>query len=78
VPIREIHNQSSRKTLILFDSNRFIIHLEFENKESRQMSEIERIKCGNGNAYIVSEGEHSILVDTCHEEYRDTPKGILP
>jgi len=40
------------------------------------MSEIERIKCGNGNAYIVSEGEHSILVDTCHEEYRDTPKGL--
>jgi glyoxylase-like metal-dependent hydrolase (beta-lactamase superfamily II) len=35
------------------------------------MIEIERIKCGNGNAYIVSDGENSILVDTCHEEYRD-------
>jgi glyoxylase-like metal-dependent hydrolase (beta-lactamase superfamily II) len=35
------------------------------------MAEIERIKCGNGNASIVSEGGCAILVDTCHEEYRD-------
>jgi len=35
------------------------------------MSTIERIKCGNGNVYLVSEGENSILVDTCRESYRD-------
>ena len=35
------------------------------------MSEIERIKCGNGNAYIVSDRENAILVDTCREEYRE-------
>ena len=35
------------------------------------MSEIERIKCGNGNAYIVSDGDNAILVDTCHEEYKE-------
>jgi len=35
------------------------------------MAEIERIKCGNGNAYIVSGSESAILVDTCHKEYRE-------
>ena len=35
------------------------------------MSSIERIKCGNGNVYLVSEGDSAILIDTCHEEYRD-------
>jgi glyoxylase-like metal-dependent hydrolase (beta-lactamase superfamily II) len=35
------------------------------------MSNIERIHCGNGNAYIVSEGENAILVDTCRTQYRD-------
>ena len=35
------------------------------------MADIERIKCGNGNDYIVSDGDSSILVDTCHEEYRE-------
>jgi glyoxylase-like metal-dependent hydrolase (beta-lactamase superfamily II) len=35
------------------------------------MADIERIKCGNGNAYLVAQGESAILVDTCHEEYRE-------
>ena len=35
------------------------------------MSEIERIKCGNGNAYLISNGENAILVDTCRAQYRD-------
>ena len=35
------------------------------------MSTIERIKCGNGNVYLVSEGENSVLIDTCRESYRD-------
>jgi len=35
------------------------------------MSTIERIKCGNGNVYLVSEGENSVLIDTCREPYRD-------
>lgn len=28
------------------------------------MSEIHRIKCGNGNCYIISNGKDGILVDT--------------
>lgn len=35
------------------------------------MLKIQRIKCGNGNCYIVSNGENAILVDTCREKYRD-------
>ena len=35
------------------------------------MNEIERIKCGNGNVYFVSEGGNAILVDTGREEYRE-------
>ncbi|MCL2140743.1 MAG: hypothetical protein FWH42_03580 [Dehalococcoidia bacterium] len=35
------------------------------------MSNIERIKCGNGNAYLVSDGNNAILIDTCRESYRD-------
>lgn len=35
------------------------------------MINIERIKCGNGNVYLVSEGENTILVDTCRNSYRD-------
>ena len=34
------------------------------------MNNIERIKCGNGNVYLVSEGDNAILVDTCREQYR--------
>ena len=34
------------------------------------MNDIERIKCGNGNVYLVSEGDNAILVDTCREQYR--------
>jgi len=32
---------------------------------------IERIQCGNGNVYIVSDGENAVLVDTCRSQYRD-------
>jgi len=34
------------------------------------MNAIERVKCGNGNVYLVSEGGNAILVDTCREQYR--------
>lgn len=33
------------------------------------MSEIHRIKCGNGNCYIVENGTNSILVDTGKREF---------
>lgn len=32
---------------------------------------VERIKCGNGNCYIVSKGNNAILIDTCREKYRE-------
>ena len=35
------------------------------------MSKIERIKCGNGNVYLVYDGDNAILVDTCREQFRD-------
>ncbi|MCM1334562.1 MAG: MBL fold metallo-hydrolase [Bacteroides sp.] len=35
------------------------------------MSEIHRIKCGNGNCYIVESGANAILVDTGKKEYID-------
>lgn len=35
------------------------------------MSEIHRIKCGNGNCYIVENGTNGILVDTGKKEYID-------
>lgn len=35
------------------------------------MEKIKRIKCGNGNCYIVSNGENAILVDTSLTKYRD-------
>lgn len=35
------------------------------------MSEITRIKCGNGNCYIVSSGGSAVLIDTCKAEYRE-------
>ncbi len=31
---------------------------------------IQRIRCGNGNCYIVSNGKNAILVDTGREKYR--------
>lgn len=34
------------------------------------MVKIERIKCGNGNCYIVSDGGDAILIDTSLEKYR--------
>jgi len=36
------------------------------------MTEIKRIKCGNGNCYIVSNGKEAILADTAKEEHLDT------
>jgi len=35
------------------------------------MSKVERIKCGNGNCYFVSEGNNAILVDTSQTQYKD-------
>ena len=35
------------------------------------MSEIHRIKCGNGNCYIVENGTNGILVDTGKREFAD-------
>lgn len=33
---------------------------------------VKRVKCGNANVYIVSEGDSAILVDTGRKEYLDT------
>lgn len=35
------------------------------------MTEIQRIKCGNGNCYIVANGKDAILVDTGKRDYLD-------
>ncbi len=35
------------------------------------MSEVHRIKCGNGNCYIIENGMNAILVDTGKKEYVD-------
>jgi len=35
------------------------------------MSNIERIQCGNGNAYLLSDGEDAVLVDTCRIQYKE-------
>lgn len=35
------------------------------------MHEIKRIKCGNGNCYIVRSGESAVLVDTCRKQFRE-------
>ncbi|MBD5128609.1 MAG: MBL fold metallo-hydrolase [Ruminococcaceae bacterium] len=35
------------------------------------MITVERIKCGNGNCYIVSENESSVLIDTCKSDSID-------
>lgn len=35
------------------------------------MSEIHRIKCGNGNCYIIENGTNGILVDTGKREFAD-------
>lgn len=32
---------------------------------------IKRIKCGNGNCYIIEENDNAVLVDTAKSEYRD-------
>lgn len=35
------------------------------------MEKIERIKCGNGNCYIIHKGKTAVLVDTSLEKYRE-------
>ena len=35
------------------------------------MEKIQRVQCGNGNCYIVSNRNNSILIDTCRSKYRD-------
>lgn len=35
------------------------------------MEKVERIVCGNGNCYIISNGKDAVLADTCREKYRD-------
>ena len=35
------------------------------------MENIKRIKCGNGNCYVISNGENAVLVDTCREKHRE-------
>ncbi len=32
------------------------------------MATVERIKCGNGNCYVVSENENAVLIDTCKSD----------
>lgn len=32
---------------------------------------IERIRCGNGNCYVVSENENAVLIDTCKSDHAD-------
>ena len=34
------------------------------------METVLRIPCGNGNCYLVSNGEDAVLVDTCRKKYR--------
>lgn len=34
------------------------------------MGKIQRIPCGNGNCYLISNGKDAVLVDTCREAYR--------
>lgn len=45
--------------------------LKQERGKKLLMEKVERIKCGNGNCYIISKGESAILVDTCREKYRE-------
>lgn len=35
------------------------------------MEKVERIPCGNGNCYMISNGGNAVLVDTCRKEYRE-------
>lgn len=35
------------------------------------MEKVERIPCGNGNCYIISNGKNAVLVDTCREKYKE-------
>lgn len=35
------------------------------------MTRVERIRCGNGNCYVVSENENAVLIDTCKSDSFD-------
>ncbi len=35
------------------------------------MVKVQRIKCGNGNCYIIEEKGNAVLVDTARPKYRD-------
>ena len=35
------------------------------------MTKIQRIKCGNGNCYVIEENGNAVLVDTARPKYRD-------
>lgn len=35
------------------------------------MPKVKRIKCGNGNCYVVSENENAVLIDTCKSDSLD-------
>ncbi|MCH5150714.1 MAG: MBL fold metallo-hydrolase [Spirochaetales bacterium] len=35
------------------------------------ITKIQRIKCGNGNCYILSNGKNAVLIDTCREKYKE-------
>lgn len=35
------------------------------------MATVKRIKCGNGNCYVVSESENAVLIDTCKPNFLD-------
>lgn len=35
------------------------------------MTKVKRIKCGNGNCFIISNGDNAVLADTCHTKYRE-------
>ncbi|WP_313188133.1 MBL fold metallo-hydrolase [Lacrimispora sp.] len=35
------------------------------------MAKIERIKCGNGNCFLVQENNHAVLIDTSRTQFRD-------
>lgn len=35
------------------------------------MVKVQRIKCGNGNCYIIEEKENAVLVDTARQKYCD-------
>jgi len=41
------------------------------SKSFEYRSYIERIQCGNGNAYLLYDGENAVLIDTCRDKYKE-------